>query len=417
MQITSSDLIRALQSNMAVIARASTLNVSELPTPEQLALSRDVPPARTGGAEKPRVLFLGPATYVPGVWSTRARYILPDLFEALHADAEIHMLTGPVPDFAKPDMQLLQERYRLRVIEKKIGGAQNWLRGTLQTVNQIRPHVLTNIFTSLAMAFSVGVAGRLAGIRSVLRVAGDEIATRLAVGSYERNSEKHITEQYLEDIGFNLSDRIVAMSEQERLRIRARLVENQAKTVVVTRGVDLAHFRPAQAGAARPIRKLAFVGRRSLEKGYDLVEAAAKIVAAESPQTEFHFAGTFEPGREGNMVYHGFVEAAALPGFYESVDAFVLCSRNEGFPQALAEAMAMGKPCIVSRHLFEDTFVDERDVLLVDTDASAISNAVLRLIRDEQLSTRLSRRSREIAEATSDREKQRALYSATMLGD
>lgn len=117
------------------------------------------------------------------------------------------------------------------------------------------------------------------------------------------------------------------------------------------------------------------------------------------------------------MVYHGFVDAAALPGFYESMDAFVLCSRNEGFPQALAEAMAMGKPCVVSRHLFEGTFAHEQDVLLAETDAEAIAAAVLRLTEDEELAARLSRRSREVAEATSDREKQRALYCETMLGD
>jgi glycosyltransferase involved in cell wall biosynthesis len=399
------------------MARATGQDASHLPSPEQLAMPRAIPAARHGGAKKPRILFLGPANYVPGVWSTRARYILPDLFESLQSHAEIHMLTGLVPDFAKPGMHHLQEQYQLGVLEKKIGGAQNWLRCTLEAAKEITPDVVTNIFTSMAMAFSVGVAGRLMGVRSVLRVAGDDIATRLAVGSYERNSEKHVADQHLEDIGFNLSDRILVMSEKERQRVHARLVGDGTRAVIVTRGVDLTRFRPSKQPPKRATRKFAFVGRRSLEKGYDIMEAAAKIAARRMPEIEFHFAGTFDPGREGNMIYHGFVEADALPAFYENVDAFVLCSRNEGYPQALAEAMAMGKPCIVSRHLFEDMFADGRDALLVDTDAIAVADAIISLAQDEKLAERLSLRSREITTAMNDREKQKVLYRETMLGD
>jgi glycosyltransferase involved in cell wall biosynthesis len=366
--------------------------------------------------QRPRVLFLGPGTYAPGVWSTRAKYIFPDLFGPLSELADIHMVTSAVPEFAKKGMRTLTREFGVKVIESRLGNPRAWLHSTLSAAKDVRPDVLTNIFAGVSMLYAAGMAGRLAGVKSVLRIAGDEIATRLAVGTYEAGSAKHAQDKFLEDIGLNLADRIIVMSDQERARIKSRLVVDRDQTDVVVRGVDLTAFKPATGiGKSKAPRKFCYVGRKSLEKGYDLIEQAARIVASEMPDIEFHFAGTFEPGRQGNAVYHGFVEAEDLPKFYGESDAFVLCSRNEGFPQALAEAMAMAKPCIVSRHLFETSFADGEDALLVDATAESVAKAVLRLARDAELSARLAARSRSIAETSLDRAGQRQAYRQIIL--
>jgi hypothetical protein len=366
---------------------------------------------------RPRVLFVGPGKYVAGVWNTRAKYIFPDLFGPLSASADIYMLTSPVPDFARTGMQTLIDKFGVKVIESRVGNAKAWFQSTLRAVNDIRPDVLTNIFSGLAMMHAIGMTSRLTGVKSILRISGDEIATRLALGMYEHGSEKHVQNQFLEDIGLNLADHIVVMSEEERKRIAKRVLVDRNQITTLVRGVDLARFAPGDAaGGNGAPRKFCYVGRKSLEKGYDLIEQAARIVETEMPDIEFHFAGTFEPGRERNIVYHGFVEAEDLPSFYAASDAFVLCSRNEGLPQALAEAMASAKPCIVSRHLFENLFVDGEDALLVETTPQSVAGAVLRLARDADLGRRLALRSRVMAEASFDRAKQQQLYRQLILG-
>ncbi len=35
-----------------------------------------------------------------------------------------------------------------------------------------------------------------------------------------------------------------------------------------------------------------------------------------------------------------------MPAFYQSIDAFLMTSITEGFPNVLVEAMASGLPCI-----------------------------------------------------------------------
>ena len=381
----------------------------------RLDIRRVLQPIQKTG-QRPRVLFLGPGKYALGVWSTRAKYIFPDLFGPLSDIADIHMITSAVPEFAKNGMRALTREFGIKVIESRLGNPRAWLHSTLRAIKDVQPDVLTNIFAGISMLYAAGMAGRLAGVKSVLRIAGDEIATRLAVGTYEAGSTKHIQDKFLEDIGVNLADRIIVMSDQERGRIKSRLVVDRDQTAVVVRGVDLTVFKPASdIGKPKAPRKFCYVGRKSLEKGYDLIEQAARIVANEMPDIEFHFAGTFEPGRQGNAVYHGFVEAEDLPKFYGESDAFVLCSRNEGFPQALAEAMAMAKPCIVSRHLFENSFADGEDALLVDTTPESVAKAVLRLARDTELSARLAARSRSIAETSLDRAGQRQAYRQIIL--
>lgn len=69
---------------------------------------------------------------------------------------------------------------------------------------------------------------------------------------------------------------------------------------------------------------------------------------------------------------------------YNGLDVFVLCSHSEGFPKAVAEAMAVGLPCIVDARAGAEV-VGTKGVVVDAGDAAALAHAILRLAEDPAL--------------------------------
>ncbi len=368
---------------------------------------------------KPKILYVGPVNFNPDSWRTRADYILPDLFSALGTEVEVHVLTGPVPDFARERLQALGQRFGLHLHElpqeqSRTGRLERWVEAVSGLALTLRPGVITNVFGSQWLGRVITTAAERAGAKSILRVAGDEIGSRVALGVYEQDALGYVGNLIDERLGFVAADTVIAMSPWEAQRIRRAIGEATDKVVVCLRGVDLQRFTPGPySGEATP-RRFLYVGRKSAEKGYDLIEAAAKKVWEIDPSIEFLFVGDFPPQRIENRSYLGWVEAADLPALYARADALVLSSRSEGFPQVVAESMAAGLPCILSEHLFGSVFAHGRDALLFPLSAQALAEQILNLANDPLLARRLARRSREIAEALLDQRAWQRRYAALL---
>ncbi|MBR4553698.1 MAG: glycosyltransferase family 4 protein [Bacteroidaceae bacterium] len=96
---------------------------------------------------------------------------------------------------------------------------------------------------------------------------------------------------------------------------------------------------------------VAFCGRLSHEKGYDiLIEAARKL-----PSVEFRFAGAKREAETlpelPNIKYLGYISGADYQRFVSNARFIVMPSRcYEGFPMAILEAAAQGKSCIGPDH-------------------------------------------------------------------
>jgi glycosyltransferase involved in cell wall biosynthesis len=69
---------------------------------------------------------------------------------------------------------------------------------------------------------------------------------------------------------------------------------------------------------------------------------------------------------------------------YNGIDVFVLCSHSEGFPKAVAEAMAVGLPCIVDARAGAEV-VGTAGMVVDAGDAAALAHAILRLAEDPAL--------------------------------
>lgn len=96
---------------------------------------------------------------------------------------------------------------------------------------------------------------------------------------------------------------------------------------------------------------VAYVGRLSYEKGYDMLLE----VARRHPEIEFRFAGTLRDKLEeelpSNVILCGVLQSERLARFYENAAFLVIPSRcYEGFPMVLLEASSHSRCCVAPNH-------------------------------------------------------------------
>src|SRR5215472_15029558 len=188
-----------------------------------------------------------------------------------------------------------------------------------------------------------------------------------------------------------------------------------SKLRVIHNGVDTDRFQRGQrdrerfvAGAADG-QLVVLVGNMHDDvKGHPWLIAAAPAVVQEFPKTRFVFAGdgalrptlerqVFNLGLQSNFVFLG--RRSDVPDVLASCDIGVLPSRAEGLPNAVLEYMAAGLPTIASRVGGNRELVQEgvTGLLVPPQDADALRDALLRLLRDEQLSARIAGNGRRMA--------------------
>jgi glycosyltransferase involved in cell wall biosynthesis len=104
-----------------------------------------------------------------------------------------------------------------------------------------------------------------------------------------------------------------------------------------------------------------------------------------------------------SVIFAGDVRDEDLPSYYACSDVLALPSKDssEGFGLAILEAGACGKPVIASMVGGVPEVVEDgvNGLLVPPNDARALSEAILRILGDEELARRLGERGRELAEA------------------
>ncbi len=171
---------------------------------------------------------------------------------------------------------------------------------------------------------------------------------------------------------------------------------------IIPNGIDLPHF----AGEVTPLPQfcdgklnLLFVGRMEKRKGFKYLLGAYEKVKKEFPECRLIVVGP--QGRSWqkyqklvmkhnlrDVVFAGYVSYDDLPRYYKSADIF--CSPatdKESFGLVLLEAMAVGKPTVVSNIEGYAAVVSHGvDGLLVKPrDEQALADALLQLLQDKPL--------------------------------
>jgi glycosyltransferase involved in cell wall biosynthesis len=178
-------------------------------------------------------------------------------------------------------------------------------------------------------------------------------------------------------------------------------------------GVDVRRFSPGNSSVREQLGLhpddlvLGFVGRLTRDKGLpELIMAFHDILKAE-PRTHLLLVGWFDASEdalgvswrsqvESHPRIHltGFVDDTAP--YYRAMDVMVLPTWREGFPNVVLEAAASGIPVVTTTSTGScDAVVPEVTGLLIPPGyPQAISEAVLRLLRDPELRLRMGKAAR-----------------------
>jgi len=193
-----------------------------------------------------------------------------------------------------------------------------------------------------------------------------------------------------------------------------------ARTAVQPMTVDLERFRPdkpwrdmrAEFSIAGDSTLIGIVGRYQKYRKMDIFLAAAQRVLQEAPQTRFFVIGrssqiqktVVEPaaalGISDKIILTGY-RTADYADLMAALDIFSLLMPGfDGTARAVREAMALGKPCVVSDFgMLPDIVPHEKAGLVVRRDdPEALAQAWLALIRDPARRRELGQGARREAE-------------------
>ncbi len=177
---------------------------------------------------------------------------------------------------------------------------------------------------------------------------------------------------------YNHADKIVAVSREIEQDAKARFHIPDEKITTIVNGYDVAKIaeqaqrKPENAMPFEGKRLVVTVGRLDSQKGQWHLIRAFSEVAAREPDALLCVVGTgdCEPYLKRLIQLYHLEKQVLLAGFSDNpfwydaqAEVFVLPSMYEGFPNALAEAVCCGAPCIAT-----DFHSGAREILAPDMD-------------------------------------------------
>jgi glycosyltransferase involved in cell wall biosynthesis len=218
--------------------------------------------------------------------------------------------------------------------------------------------------------------------------------------------------QNREDIGFAVRERICSPDKM-------RFLGN---------GIDVTRFRPdtvspdqvaakrRELGVAPDEKLVGMIGRMVRLKGYFEYMQAARLLHERGERIKFLAIGAAQDkasavsppelidqyGLQNSMQFLGMRDD--IPELMAAMDVVVLASYAEGIPRVLVEAAAMGKPSVGTdvrgtREVIED---GETGYLVPPRDATALADAISRLLADPARTRVMGQAARQRAESHFD---------------
>ena len=170
-------------------------------------------------------------------------------------------------------------------------------------------------------------------------------------------------------------------------------------------------FEPVSGTKVHGRKFILGVGRLAYVKGFDqLILAFSEaqlndidlLIVGEGPERANLVCQVYNLGLRDRVIFAG--AKTNLQDFYSQAEVFVLPSRNEGYPNALVEAMSFGCPCVAMDCEFgpSEIIVNEQNGLLVNHgDIQALAGGINRLINDRSLANTLRNNAKKISDSNS----------------
>jgi len=227
-------------------------------------------------------------------------------------------------------------------------------------------------------------------------------------------AEAYHVSAWMEKIGLENADRVVAVSEMMKQDIIDNFEVDPERVVVIHNGIDLKKYRAVSL--EEEVRQkyniaddfVLFIGRPTAQKGMEyLVDAADRIpvqivIEAVGADTKEYEERMMEKVRKKeNIIWiHENLGDAVNAQLYSSARVFVCPSVYEPFGIINLEAMACETPVVASAvGGIKEVVIPEETGLLVEPGRSdEIAEAVNRLLSDPELSQRMGRNGRRRVE-------------------
>ena len=154
---------------------------------------------------------------------------------------------------------------------------------------------------------------------------------------------------------------------------------------VIANGVFLDKFQPRAklyqptvigfAGTYRHAKGYPYLfGTMGLLKDQDIIfKIAGSGASLENPEVK----ALFEQYQLDAKKVHLLDQISDMPAFYQSIDAFLMTSITEGFPNVLVEAMASGLPCISTDVGDAKYIVQDLGSIVPPRNAKSLADAIL----------------------------------------
>jgi glycosyltransferase involved in cell wall biosynthesis len=180
---------------------------------------------------------------------------------------------------------------------------------------------------------------------------------------------------------------IIAISGHVKQTLVERLAVAPERIRVIHLGVDVERFTPGESGSeprspTSPF--LLYPANRWPHKNHERLFEALALIRRERPELRLVLTGSGHEGKpapEGVEV-RGRVPADELVRLVRTASALVFPSLYEGFGQPPLEAMAAGTPVACSNTTALPEVVGDAARMFDPTDAEAIADAVLDVLRD-----------------------------------
>lgn len=215
---------------------------------------------------------------------------------------------------------------------------------------------------------------------------------------------------------------LVLADSSELARASRALSAREVPVEILRWGLDLESFAPGDPSGARealglPLDGPLVAGVRGLSPVYNpelLLEAFAAVrsrrpdarLLLKHPLTDLPEpigAAIERLGLVDAVIVLGNVPAAQLPDVYRAADAVVSIPSSDSSPRSVWEALACGRPVVVSDLPWAREELEPTEcALLAPLDVERVAEAILRLLEDDDLARRVGANGRKLALAELD---------------
>jgi len=212
----------------------------------------------------------------------------------------------------------------------------------------------------------------------------------------------------------NSCDAVIAPTED----IKNSLLKYKVKTpiFIFPSGIDLERFSQTDDEAIREKYNIAkdkivllTVSRLAQEKNISFLLKSFKKISLKNPNIYFIIVGdgpskkeleveSNKLGLKDKVIFTGGLNWQEIPSFYKVADIFLFSSFSEVQPTVITEAMAAGLPIVaIKASGIKDAVIDGENGILTPNNIDEFTQAVIKLINNEELKEVFSRKAKKIA--------------------